>query len=154
MKRLHVASRCLKFPVAPDKLWQIVSDFPQLPTWHPQVIRVERLPDRHGREIWRETYQGGGTSTLATLTRLPPRRLARATADLKSSVTRKVLFEFTPTEDGCRLAVTEKLEVTYRLFRLRSRPFHNPAISLDLYLKALGAKLNAEPLVQPLDNCA
>jgi hypothetical protein len=89
---------------------------------------------------------------MATLEWLPPRRLARSTADPTSFVTRQLLFDLAPTEDGCRLTVTERRDTSHPLRRLLSLRFRNSAMSLDLYLKALGAKLDAEPGGQTLDN--
>jgi hypothetical protein len=136
----HVVSRSLTMKVPPSKTWQVINDFQNVPTWHPEVLQVQRLPDQNSREVWRETYKGGHVMKLATMECLPPRRLVRSIADDKSPFTGRWEFEITPAEDGCRIAITEKGEIRNPLIRLMFRAFMDPAMNLEKYLKALAVK--------------
>jgi uncharacterized protein YndB with AHSA1/START domain len=148
LSKAHVVSRSLKIKAPPDKLWPVIGDFENVPTWHPQVIQVERLPDHHGREVWRETYKGGYRITLETTECLPPRRLIRSIAAEKGPFTGCWEFEITPAEEGCRLTITEKGEVSNPVFRFMFRLFMDPAMYLEKYLKALAAKFGEAPIVE------
>jgi uncharacterized protein YndB with AHSA1/START domain len=143
LPRRHVVSRSLTIQAPPAKIWEIISDFRNVPTWHPQVIRAERLPDHHGREVWRETYKGDFVMKLATTELLPPRRLVRSIADEKGPFTGCWEFEIIPADEGSRITITERGEVSNPLIRLMFRLFMNPAMYLEKYLKALAAKFGA-----------
>ena len=148
LPKAHVVSRSLNIHAPPEKIWQVISDFQSVPTWHPGVIRAERLPDRDGREVWRETYKGGHPIKLETTELLPPRRLVRSMADANGPFTGQWEFELTPADEGCRLTITEKGEVARPLSRLVFRWFMSPAMYLEKYLKALAAKFGGAAVVE------
>ncbi|HLJ92018.1 MAG TPA: SRPBCC family protein [Gemmataceae bacterium] len=148
LPRSHVASRSLTIAAPSEKIWQVITDFQNVPTWHPEVLRVERLPDQHGREIWRETYKGGFLMKLAITERLPPRRLVRTIADEKSPFTGCWEFEIITLDEGSRVAITEKGEIANPLIRLMFRFFMNPAQFLEKYLRALAAKFGEVAVVE------
>ena len=147
LPRAHVASRSLKIQAPPEKIWQVIRDFRNVPTWHSDVIRVERLPDHHGREVWRETYKGGYLMKLETAEILPPRRLIRTIADEKGPFTGCWEFEIITAEEGSRITITEKGEVSNPLIRFMFRLFMNPAMYLEKYLKALATKFGEAAIV-------
>ena len=144
----HVVSRSLKSQAPPEKIWQVISDFPNVPTWHPEVIQVERLPDRHGQEVWRETYKGGHLMKLETTQRLPPRRLVRAIADEKGPFTGCWEFEIMAVAEGSRITITEKGAISNPLIRLIFRLFMKPAVYLEKYLQALATKFGEAGVVE------
>src|SRR5206468_12576425 len=57
--RSHVAARSLRSKRSPEEVWAVVSDFAAVPSWHPEIKTVERLPDRDGHDVWRETDRRG-----------------------------------------------------------------------------------------------
>jgi hypothetical protein len=140
LPKAHVISRSLKVKAPPDKLWLVISDFQNVPTWHPEVIRVERLPDHFGQEVWRECYKNGSSIELATMELLPPHRLVRSIADERGPFTGCWQFDISPTEDGSELTITENGEVSNPLFRFMFRLFMDPAASLEGYLRSVDAR--------------
>jgi Polyketide cyclase / dehydrase and lipid transport len=148
LPKTHLVSRSLMMKAAPDELWPLISDFDNVSTWHPQVIQAERLPDHFGREVWRESYKDGSSLKLETMESLPPRRLVRSIADESGPFTGRWEFDITPAEEGCRLTITEKGEISNPLFRFIFRLFMKPAMSLERYLKSLAAKFGETAMAQ------
>jgi hypothetical protein len=140
LPRAHCVARALPTRQSPAALWQAISNIAGVPDWHPEVLRVERLPDRNGREVWRETYKGNYPLQLETVEATPPRRLVRSIADEKGPFHGRWEFEIAPTGDGSRLTITEHGEIPNPFFRFMARLFMNPAVYLEMYLKALAAK--------------
>jgi hypothetical protein len=140
LPKTKIVARSMASKASVSQAWQLISDFQNLPAWHPEVIRVERLPDHYGREVWRETYKDGSLLKLETVERLPPRRLVRRLADAKGPFAGQWEFEITAVEEGCRLTITEKGQVPNPLFRLLFGLFMNPTRSLENYLTALAVK--------------
>jgi uncharacterized protein YndB with AHSA1/START domain len=149
LPKAHFVSRSLKIKAPPDKIWQVISDFQNVPSWYPEVIRVQRLPDPQGREVWREVYKGGHAIKLETMELLPPRRLVRSVAEEKGGrFTGQREFDIAPAEAGCRIKITERGEVSHPLSRLIFRLFKDPALHLEKYLKALAAKFGEAAVVE------
>src|SRR5688572_29953791 len=77
----HHVARSLTLKQTPDAVWQVITDFANVPRWHPEVIKVERVADKNGREVWKETYRGNYGLILATTECTPPTRLVRSITD-------------------------------------------------------------------------
>ena len=148
LPRTHQVSRSLPLKQTPETIWQVISDFPSEVSWHPGVLKVERMPDRNGHEVWRETYKGGYPIQLETIETVPPRRLVRSIADEQGPFSGRWEFDIAPVESGSRVTLIEYGEVGNPFFRFMARMFMNPAHSLELYLKALAAKFGEPPAVE------
>lgn len=150
MPRYHQVSRAIDIQQAPDIVWQAITNFASVPSWHKEVIKVEKLDDRDGHEVWRETYKGDYPLTLETTECVPPRRLVRHIADVGGPFTGRWEFDLAPTEEGSRLTITEHGDIANPFFRFMARLFMNPATYLEMYLEALAAKYGQEPAIQKL----
>jgi len=146
LPRVHVVARSVQLGQPPETVWQVVTDFATVPSWHPGVRRVERLPDRDGREVWRETYKGGPPLQLETVEAGPPYRLVRSIADANLPFRGQWEFEIAPAPLGSRITITERGEVPNPLFRFLARVVLNPAAHLEAYLRALARKFD-EPVI-------
>ena len=51
LPRSHVVSRSLQTDQPRQIVWQTIADFPNVPSWHPGVLGVERMPDRNGHDV-------------------------------------------------------------------------------------------------------
>lgn len=141
MARTHLVARSLQSKQAPESLWAIITDIPGTPAWHSEVKQVERLANRNGHEVWRETYRNGYPIQLETLEATAPRRFVRSILDEKGPFQGRWEFELTPTPTGTQLTLTEYGEIANPFFRFMARLFMNPALYIEMYLKALAAKL-------------
>jgi len=141
LPRAHVVSRSVQTGKPPTAVWRIITDYQNVPTWHAQVLRVERLPDRNGHEVWRETYKGGYPIQLETVEAVAPQRLVRSIADEKGPFSGRWEFAIAAAEPGSRVTITEYGVIPNPFFRFLARLFMNPAAYLERYLKALAGKL-------------
>src|SRR5580700_5330120 len=101
--RSHVVTRAITLKQPPESVWQTMTDFPGQPAWHKGVIKVERLADRDGHEVWRETYKGNYPMTLAITEAAPPHKLVRTIADEKGPFRGRWEFDLAAIEGGSRL---------------------------------------------------
>jgi uncharacterized protein YndB with AHSA1/START domain len=142
LARRHVVSRSLTTARSVEDVWQIITDYPAVTSWHKGVLSVERLPDRNGRAVWRETYKGNYGIQLEDAEVVPPHRLVRRIVDEHGPFSGWWEFDVSPVEGGgCRLRITERGEIPNPFFRFMGRLLMNPAMYLVLYLKALAGKL-------------
>src|SRR5436309_609147 len=58
LPRSHQVTRTLALHQTAEAVWQVVTDYATVPAWHVHILRVERLPDQNGHEVWKETYPG------------------------------------------------------------------------------------------------
>lgn len=143
----HRASRTVTLHQTVDTVWQAISDIAAVPTWNKMVLKTEKLPDRDGHEVWRETYTGNYPILLETTESSPPTRLVRTIADEMGPFTGRWEFALTPEEAGTRLTITEVGAVPNPFFRFMARMFMDPHQYIDLYLKALAGKFSEKPAI-------
>jgi hypothetical protein len=141
-KKAHVVGRSLALQQTPETIWQTISDFPNQPNWCGLVTKAERQPDQNGQEVWRETYTGNYPILLRTTEAVPPTRLVRTIADEKGPFRGRWEFDIAPKDQGCTVTITEHGEIPNPFFRFMARMFMDPAMYLELYLKALAKKFN------------
>ena len=148
LPRLHRVTCALALKQTPEVVWQVVTDHAHLPEWHAKVTKVERLLDKRGHEVWRETYKGDYGLVLETTEVSPPTRLVRTITDEKGPFTGRWEFTLTPTETGCRLSITEFGAVRNPFFRFMIRLFMKPEVYLEMYLQALAHKFGEPATIE------
>ena len=136
----HVTQRSMRLNQTPEAIWLVVTDFTQMPSWNPNVREVERLADHGGHPVWRETYRNGDMLTLETREAAPPRRLVRVIVDENLPFSGSWEIEIESAGVGGRVAVTERSMIASPLVRVMFRLFHDPAATVEDYLKALAAR--------------
>src|SRR5437764_4749955 len=128
LPRSHRVTCALALKQTPVAVWQVITDHGRVPEWHANVIKVERLLDKRGHEVWKETYKGDYGMVLETTELSPPTRQVRTMTDEKGPFSGRWEFALTPTETGCRLSITEFGEVRNPFFRFMFRLFMKPEI--------------------------
>lgn len=145
----HVVSRRARLHQPPEKVWAVITDIDAFPSWRGDVQRVERLPDREGRKVWREIGAQGGV-TFEEAEAVPPRRLVGRIADKDLAFGGNWTYEIAPVEGGGSvITITENGEVYNVIFRFLSRFVFGHAGTLESYLKALGRKLGEDVVPEP-----
>lgn len=149
LPREHIATRTLTLRQPPQSVWRIVTDFASQPQWHPEMISVERLPDRDGHEIWQEEYPRGMKIPLETLVTESPRHLVRQIASDDLGFGGIWEYSITPTtEGGCQLTVTERGTVSNPLFRFVSKFVFGHTATMEKYMTALANKFGETPIIR------
>lgn len=137
--RHHVASRSARFRQTPEALWQTVTDFANMPSWAPEVVKVERLADQNGHPVW--LHSGPRWSApMEVIEFLPPRRFTMRIADPKLPFGGTWTYEIKPADGGALVTITENGEIGNPVMRFLSRFVFGQTSTLDGYLRALGKK--------------
>jgi len=143
--REHVATSTVTLRQPVDSVWKVVRDLGGVTGWWPEIRQAERLPDREGRETWRQKMKNGFDMPLIVLESQPPRRLVTkidspAGAPFGGSWT----YEIAPAGGGSRVSVTESGWIANPIFRFMSRVVFGYYGTLDGYLRRLGKKFGEE----------
>ena len=139
----HVASRKARFSQTPQTVWDAITDFQGQTSWRTSLTKVERLPDRDGNAVWRETSKRTGPLTMMIMTSDPPHRLVSQIVDNKS-FGGTWTYEITSTDAGCELTITERGEIYNPIFRVFARFVFRYTATMETYLKQLGAKFGED----------
>lgn len=149
ISRQHVASRTLKTRQSPETVWRVVTDYEGQPAWRKDLKKVERLPDREGREVWREVYEDGSPLTMETTESVAPSRLVRTIADEGGPFSGRWEYEIKADgASGTRLTITERGEVPNPFFRFVSRFVIGHTYFMEKFQKDLAAKFGEEPVIE------
>ncbi len=119
----HSLTRAITLKVKPETAFRAIADVESLPSWASGVLKVERLPDRDGKEATRQTLKGGMKMVVLTSESTPPTRLVRSMGDTSAPFFGSWAYDFSPAADGCRVVVRETGEVPNPFFRAMSRMF-------------------------------
>ena len=140
----HAASRTVRLQQPPEAVWQAVTDYAAIPSWWDWSQRAERLPDRDGHEVWRESNKFGDTVTMETFESDPPRKLVRKIVGENLPFGGAWTWEIQPVEGGCTITITEDGEIYNPFFRFMARFILGYRGTMDAYLTALGKKFGEE----------
>ncbi|WAS92344.1 type II toxin-antitoxin system RatA family toxin [Nannocystis punicea] len=107
MPREHLAMETVVLPAAPEAVYAAVRDVESQPSWRSDLQRVELLPDKNDRRVYREIGDDGAT-TFEVTEDVPNERLVTQMVDPGRSFTGHWVFQFAPAEGGgTRLTLTE-----------------------------------------------
>ena len=144
LPKSHSVSRMAHFNKSQAEIWKVISDFAGQLSWRADLRRVERLPNREGREIWQETDNRGQALTMETVESTAPRRLVRRIADENLAFGGSWTMEIAEYGEVASLTITENGEIYNPVFRFVSRFITGQTSTIDEYLRALGRKLGVE----------
>jgi uncharacterized protein YndB with AHSA1/START domain len=148
LPRTHEVARSLRLPQTPEEVWPVISTFTEVPSWWPRLKKVERLPDQNGHEVWRETFGRGEVFTLETVEAVPPCRLVRRIADVNRMFSGRWEFDLEPADGGTKLTLTEYGDIPNPFIRCLGRLCANPATYIEMYLKALAARMGQPAAIE------
>jgi hypothetical protein len=149
LPRGHVASRTARYRQPADVVYRVISDFRSAPAWRPDLKKVEILPPRDGKTVFRE-HGKNGAMVFVVEEMTPPNRLVNRIVD-QSAFGGTWTFLIAPEPSGCRLEITERGEVFNPVFRVLSRLFFSQTATMERYLRALGSKFDESVVPEPGD---
>lgn len=153
LPRSHVASRSARFNQPPETIWEAITDIERFTSWRSDLKQVERLPDRNGHTVWRETSRQG-TMTIEVVESTAPSRLVGRIADPDLPFGGSWTYEIAPVDGGSKLTITENGEVYNPIFRFMARVVFGHHATIEQYLKALGTKFGEEVTPMPVEGGA
>lgn len=144
LPREHRATSTVTLHQPPDSVWKVVRDLGGIPAWWPEITASERLPDRDGREAWRQKMSGWDMPLVILESEAPRRLVTRIDAGEKGAFGGTWTYELTAVPEGTRIAITEDGWVSNPIFRFLSRFVFGYYSTLDGYVKALGKRFGEE----------
>ena len=139
----HRVSRVLHLKAAPDKVWSLVSDHAQDPTWRAGLAETVRLADRNGHPVWEDRSSHGQRMAYETVESTAPARLVRRIVD-QERFGGTWIYELSPEGPGTRLRITEEGWVGVP-FRVLARVVIGHATTLEAYERDVARHLG-EPV--------
>lgn len=140
----HVASRSVRFGRGTEEIWGLIRDREGQAKWR-KGVTVSRLPDRDGKEVWREA-QGRWALTMMIEEEGPGRRLVMRIVD-QPAFGGTWTWEMEPDGEGCRVTITERGEVYNPIFRVVGLTMDKRK-TMDAYLRALGRAVGEEAVLE------
>jgi hypothetical protein len=140
--RMHTVVRSIMLKQSPASVWATIAAFDRIPGWWPPCMMVERLHDRGGHAIYRQTFQYGRRKQqieIEVLESVEGCRLVTQIGEMNGPFRGQWIYELSPTHHGCNLSLTEIGEVKNPFIRAMSR-LMNKAQYVESYLGCLGAK--------------
>ncbi len=141
----HTARRRVEYGQAPEKVWEVISDFERHAKWRDGIRRVERLADRNGHAVWCEVRGRGDRLTMEVVEFDPPRRMVTKVVDNRN-FGGTWTWQVEPTGGGCALTITEEGEIYNPVFRFAARFILGYHATMDGVHRALRARFG-EPAV-------
>lgn len=136
----HVASESLRLGrTPPERVWELIADGSGLASWAWGVKRVERLPDREGRETIRQTI-GRHRVVFETVQSEPSRVLARRMADEGGPFSGSWTYEIRPEGGGCVVTLTEHGRVKGAIPRAMMRYLVGHHLHLERHLRSMAVR--------------
>jgi uncharacterized protein YndB with AHSA1/START domain len=140
----HLAEMVGYLDAPPEKVWDLITNFEAQPTWRTNLQRVERLPDRHGNEVWREVEGKNRQLSYETIQFTPPHLLVRRIVDEGLPFGGSWTFEITPEGRGAQLRIIERGEVHNLLFRFVSKFIIGHTATMRQYFNNLQRALKVQ----------
>ncbi len=145
----HTSFAVIQLSNTAEDVWDTIADAARQPEWFKGLKKVERLPDRNGHTVWKQTM-GRNAFSLEETVFEPPRRLVRQITDLKGpfSGSWEFLLIPVPSKDPARPAavkvrITERGKIDYTIPRAVMAMFGED-MYLKQYLKALARKFGQD----------
>jgi hypothetical protein len=156
LPRDHTVLLVATYPKSPPAaVWKLLTDHASEPAWLPAFARVTRLPDSEGRPVWQiDTPDRTAFATAMTIASVPERRyerlLLRETQPPDQPWDGRWVYELKPAGAGTELRVSEYGWTGGFIFFLQQRVIGSPDAFLRYYLRAIGAELKDEPVIEVL----
>ncbi len=141
-------SRTLQLQKPMEEVWKVIGDFQDQPSWRKEVVRVESLPPRDGKEVWRETYRGGRAWILETSVETPPTLLRRTLLDHGGAPLGTWDFQLSPSPEGCWVTLTERVRIPNPLSRFLGRYVRPRARRVEGFLRELAERFGEKPVLE------
>lgn len=143
LPRDHVASVSARILGTPDAVWQAITDVADHARWRDGVKRVELLPPRDGKLLWREHSSNGPILMVADRSE-PPHRFVTRIADETLPFGGTWEFVVEPVADASMVTITERGAVYNPVFRFMSRFVFGHTATMDAYLRSLARKFGGD----------
>jgi uncharacterized protein YndB with AHSA1/START domain len=140
LPRDHRATSTITLRQPRDSVWRVVRDLGGVTAWWPEMKESARLPDRDGKEVWRQKIGGFDAALIVLEATAPGRMVTQIDTSQGGAFGGTWTYELTVANGGTRITVTEAGWISNPIFRFMSKFLFGYYGSLDGYLKALGKR--------------
>ncbi len=133
----HIAAVRGELPATRERVWQMITDWPQYPQWRTDVTAVVVRSSKGDSTTWVEIDAWGDSLALAIVEVDAPRRLVTRIAQEDAPFGGTWTFELDDDGPGTYLRIVEEGEVYDPVFRFVAAVFIGHTATLDTYLSDL-----------------
>lgn len=145
LSKSHTATRSIFLRQAPQKVYDVIRDFPSAPSWRSDVKRVEVKTGPKGNVHLREEGKNG-VINYELVEDVPGKRMVTQILDTDLGYSGKWTYVFAPENGGARVTIIEDGEVSNALFRFMSRYVFGHTATLDAYLSSLARRFGEDTM--------
>lgn len=142
----HTARRSIQLQQPPAKVWSLLTDFANQPTWRTELTAVEHVAGATP-DTWIEVADGDRIP-YATTESDPPRRLVRTIADSTLPYGGRWIYQLESTAGGTRLTITEEGKVFNPIFRFLSHYFFDQGTTIEGVMRSMAAHFGEAANIQ------
>jgi len=123
------------------KLWDLVTDSANQAAWRTAIIRVEKLSDISGRNIWKEFNSNGQVMKIETSEYSPMRRLVRRLINENQDGEIIWIYDFAEVGEVSTLTVSEQGKMLNPILKLISKFNSSKSEVLNMYFQDIANEL-------------
>ena len=132
----HVATRSVWLRQPPEKVYGLIRDLQNAPSWRSDVNSVEMLGETNAKVLYREHGKEGDV-TYELVEDLRGQRVVTRIVDQDLGYAGSWTIDLAGENSGTRVRITENGEVKNVMFRFMSRYVFGHTSTIDAYLTSL-----------------
>lgn len=137
----HVAKRVVDLNSPKDKVWALITNYADMPTWRRELRKIEMVTGANGQEIWQEFENASESLDFETIEQIEGQKLVRKIVGNRTDFGGTWTFELEENGDQTTLTITENGEVYNIVFRFVSKYIMGHYASIDKFIRQLNAAL-------------
>ena len=123
------------------KLWDLATDFANQAAWRTGVIKIEKISDVSGRNIWKEFNSNGQVMKIETSEYSPMRRLVRRLINENEDGEIIWIYDFAEVGEVSTLTVSEQGKLLNPILKLISKFNSSKTKVLNMYFQDIANEL-------------
>lgn len=123
------------------KLWDLATDFANQAAWRTGVIKIEKISDVSGRNIWKEFNSNGQVMKIETLEYSPMRRVVRRLINENEGGEIIWIYDFAEVGEISTLTVSEEGKLLNPILKLISKFNSSKTKVLNMYFQDISNEL-------------
>lgn len=133
-----------QFNVLTENLWGIITNYENQPKWRSDLIKVEKVLNKKGNEIWKETDIKNQQIEWESFIEIRSRKLVRKTVSENIAVNSMHIYEVKPYGEVSLLTLIEITQVNNVFLRWIKYMFMRQTSELSQYAEDLRVKINSD----------
>ncbi|MGL1921262.1 MAG: SRPBCC family protein [Hyphomicrobiales bacterium] len=140
----HVASRDVILNADMARVWELITNYSDMPKWRKELLKVERVTAANGTEIWQEFENESESFDFETVSQIEGIKLVRKIVGDRTDFGGTWTFALETEGAKTKLTITENGEVYNILFRFVSKFIMGHYSSMNKYISQLEAHIETQ----------